>query len=86
MVVGWGADTQREISGAPGPMDAIAAGQQYSLGIDLTGAVQHWGGNGVGTGSLAAVPTGNDFVSIGAATNHAAAVRRSHVVPITGGG
>ena len=90
-VVGWGSDAHGEISKTPKHVKfkAIAAGLGFSLGLDESGHIHHWGDPGVmqvtasgsggkGVGALANVPKGR-FVSIGATTKHAAAVSATNV-------
>ena len=85
-VVGWGADTRHERTNTPDiPLIAIAAGLGFSIGLDTSRMLHHWGDPGpmVGRktgliepapGELESVPQG-PFASIGAATTHATAVR-----------
>jgi alpha-tubulin suppressor-like RCC1 family protein len=81
-VVGWGRNTFQAITGAPKGVrfTAVAAGAAFSIGLDDKGELWHWGNRGVlqptGKGSLETVPKG-PFVSIGAGTLHASAVRPS---------
>jgi hypothetical protein len=87
-VVGWGANTYGAITNVPAGVkfSAIAAGNAYSVGLDRAGMLHHWGFPGAslslgGPGILADVPIG-PFVSIGAGTRQAVAIRPSrHVAP-----
>jgi hypothetical protein len=88
-VVGWGANTLGAIKKAPAGVkfSAIAAGLGYSIGLDRAGMLHHWGFAGAsaslgGPGLLADVPVG-PFVSIGAGTRQAVAVRPSRHLALT---
>jgi alpha-tubulin suppressor-like RCC1 family protein len=85
-VSGWGSDADFEISGAPKGVNfsAIAAGKNFSIGLDRKDKLHHWGkdlqapavGPGAhGAGRLKPVPAGH-FSAISAATMHATALRR----------
>lgn len=72
-VQGWGANTFGETNAPPGVFfSAIAAGTAYSLGLDSSGYIHHWGD----PGASSATPKGR-FIAISAAGRHAAAVRVS---------
>jgi len=85
-VSGWGSDGDGESTGAPEGVkfSAIAAGKNFSIGLDRDGKLHHWGDRlqvttvAAGTpkrGLLEAVPEGH-FSAISAATMHATALRR----------
>lgn len=72
-VIGWGPQKGPETQAPAGmKFKKIAAGLQFSVGIDEFGSLKHWGI----PGPLATVPGGH-FSSIGAAVLHATAVRAS---------
>ncbi len=77
-VVGWPATSSAVIAPAGIKLSAIAAGLGFSIGLDREGMLHHWGEPGAkaadGKGVLENVPVG-PFVSIGAGTRHASAVR-----------
>jgi len=77
-VVGWPATSSAVIAPTGIKLSAIAAGLGFSLGLDREGMLHHWGEPGAtaanGMGVLENVPLG-PFVSIGAGTRHASAVR-----------
>lgn len=77
-VVGWLATSPAVIAPTGIQFSAIAAGQGFSIGLDREGMLHHWGQPGAiaanGKGVLENVPVG-PFVSIGAGTRHASAVR-----------
>lgn len=84
-VSGWGSDGDQESTGAPKGIKfrAIAAGRNFSIGLDRDGKLHHWGNSlqvtavASGTprrGLLSSVPEGH-FSAIGAATMHATALR-----------
>jgi alpha-tubulin suppressor-like RCC1 family protein len=80
-VQGWGRNTFHETEAPDVVFTAIAAGLSFSIGLDETGRLYHWGnvGGGIsqsgkafkGVGDL---PAGR-FISIGAGAAHAQAVR-----------
>ena len=85
-VLGWGDNTHGQLIAPPVPFTAIAAGRNYSLGLDRAGKIYHWGFAGVpapsttippaSTGQqLSDVPSGL-FKSISAGSTHASAVGR----------
>ena len=85
-VSGWGSDGDGESSGAPTGVkfSAVAAGRNFSIGLDRDAKLHHWGYRlqvttvSSGTprrGLLEAVPEGH-FSAISAATMHATALRR----------
>ncbi len=85
-VSGWGSDGDLESSGAPKGVkfSAIAAGRNFSIGLDSKDKLHHWGkslqatavGPGAhGGGHSKPVPSGH-FTAISAATMHATALRR----------
>jgi alpha-tubulin suppressor-like RCC1 family protein len=85
-VSGWGSDGDGESTGAPEGItfSAIAAGRNFSIGLDGDGRLHHWGHRmqvttaSSGTprrGLLEAVPEGH-FSAISAGTMHATALRR----------
>lgn len=72
-VIGWGPQKGPETKAPVGmKFKKIAAGLRFSVGIDEFGSLRHWGI----PGALATVPAGH-FSSIGAAVQHATAVRAS---------
>jgi hypothetical protein len=78
-VIGWPSSAGAAVVAPPDvQFSALAAGRGFSIGLDRSGEVHHWGDPGVqaanGKGVLANVPKGT-FVSIGAGTRHATAVR-----------
>ncbi len=85
-VSGWGSDEDGESTGAPEGVkfSAIAAGKNFSIGLDRDAKLHHWGYSmqmttvASGTpkrGLLQSVPQGH-FSAISAATMHATALRR----------
>jgi alpha-tubulin suppressor-like RCC1 family protein len=77
-VIGWPTSAAAAVAPADVTFSAIAAGRGFSIGLDRTGELHHWGEPGAiaanGKGVLENVPKG-PFVSIGAGTRHATAVR-----------
>jgi hypothetical protein len=77
-VMGWPTSAAATVAPADVKFSAIAAGRGFSVGLDLAGEPHHWGEPGAiaanGMGVLENVPKG-PFVSIGAGTRHATAVR-----------
>lgn len=85
-VSGWGSDGDRECTGAPKGIkfEAIAAGRNFSIGLDGDGKLHHWGNSmqvttvasGTPRGGLLKSVPGGHFSAISAATMHATALRR----------
>jgi alpha-tubulin suppressor-like RCC1 family protein len=84
-VSGWGRNTLGQALGAPTGVNfkAIAAGVDFSIGLDEHGLIHHWGDPGPQIGltsagspicELSPVPEGR-FRAIGAGSHHAAAVQ-----------
>jgi alpha-tubulin suppressor-like RCC1 family protein len=83
-VLGWGHNTYGQLIAPPISFAAIAAGWNYSLGLDHAGNIYHWGFAGFPApsttippastrGQLSDVPSGL-FKSISAGSTHASAV------------
>jgi hypothetical protein len=75
-VVGWGADAFEQCRAPNGvTFRAISAGSGFSVGIDDTGKLHHWGSTSLALGlaSLSVLPTG-PFATVSAGLGHVAAV------------
>lgn len=84
-VAGWGTNLYGETTEKSGPFVEIAAGLSYTLGLDSGGHISQWGAAGGGINAKGEAYKGTDsvpsgrFISMGAGSTHATAVRVSLV-------